>query len=377
VSASIIAAQRIKGNRCKKKSDTNNEITTKMFKIEESLLNRFDLIFVMSEPKDDKEYKNELVDMVLNEAMGKMDINEESEWPRERISAHLAFAKTFGSIEFTPEVDAILRKYFVFCTVNPNIPKWRTTARMYEGLRRLTAAHTRLMLRRKTKIFDAATTIFLSELSYPFGHLLEMTCELNDPLPGPDDESVGKILWLLKMPDEYYEIYEKEQSSIEDIENQLVTWINRETQKEPEEASEELSIIDASMDMTVEQPSIATVSFPSTSSAKKPKSTKKKTTAKKTQSSNKTSVTNHFKRKLTPNENQEPKSPKKSRVESNVPLVNDAIISNLSSLARAFEPPMKLPTEVNNDERDKENNLDKELEDELRALEEFDLFGDL
>lgn len=369
----------------KKKSDKNDEITSKMFKIEESLLNRFDLIFIMNEPKKDLNYKNHLIDMVLNEAMG-VNMEEETEWPRERITAHIAFAKTLGSIEFTPEVEAILRKYFFFCSVHPEIPKWRTSARMYEGLRRITAAHTRLMLRRKTKIFDAITTILLSELSYPLGYLLETTCELNDPLPGPDDETVEKILWLLKMPDDYYDIYEKEQSNVDDIEDHLVTWANRESQKEQQNVAEEHT--DGILDFS--KISMDTTASPSTLNiSKKPKPTKKPKAAKKTpqtsskkkkapdNSSTKASVVNHFKRKLTANDkSQESSPPKKSRVE---PIVNDAIISNLSSLVKAFEVP-EAPT-TPGDNRDKENqeekNYDKEIEDELKALQEFDLFSDL
>lgn len=381
MSASIIAAQRIKQNRVKKKSDSN-EITSKMFKIEESLLNRFDLIFIMNEPKNDKNYKNELIDMVLNEAMG-VNKEEETEWPRERITAHIAFAKTFGSIQFTPEVETILRKYFFFCTVHEDIPKWRTSARMYEGLRRITAAHTRLMLRRKTKIFDAITTILLSELSYPLGHLLDTACRLNDPLPGPDDETVEKILWLLKMPDDYYDIYEKEQSDMEDIENQLFNWTIRGSQNEQENAAEDVSMLENIMEVS----NIAMVSTtsPSTSSStKKPKTTKKQAAAKKTPQTGakkkkayaKAPIPNQFKRKLTTNDTrQKSNSPKKSKVE---PLVNDAIISNLSSLAKAFEGPETTPT--SNETRDKENqgnNFDKEVEDELKALQEFDLFSDL
>lgn len=347
-----------------------------MFKIEESLLNRFDLILMMNQPEKDLDYTEKVADFLFKEAMD-IDQEEASEWPRERVTAHISLAKTCSTIEFTPEVDKIIGKYYLFCSLHPNIPKWRTTTRMYEGLRRITAAHTRLMLRKKTKIFDAITAILLSELSFPLGYLLDINNQLNDLLPGPDDECVEKVLWLLKLDDALYDVYVEEQSNVaDDVEYQLIHWIHQ--QAKPKEnldttIEEQLSSEETHLDTSLlSEPAILPMPTLNTSKTIKKQMTAKKTPKipKKTKIIDKTpkEKSTIFKRNISCHEEN---SPKKSRVEAHEPLVNDAIVANLASLSKAFALP-----DFQQQITEKENNVDKHIEDELKALEGMDFLDD-
>lgn len=400
LSTSIIAAQRIKrGGRIRrllKKNEVMPEppITLKMFKLEESLLNRFDLIFVMNEPKHDKIFKRQIFNMIIDEVTEEIcDEDMESDnWPHERITAHIAFAKTYKSIAITNEVHQILLRYYQFCSMNRLIPKWRTTSRMYEGLKRITLAHARLVLRTETKMLDAITTIMLSEMSYPLGFLMENKLQLQDEFTGPSDDYVREVLHKLKLPPEFMQKYQEEQMNTTNISDQIFEMRKQLIQLEVEGESKKcdqvfdlfkkpkIQLPNSSRKVVAVKPKASDIKtknpikppLPSLMNQLKPGLTKKDN-VKRAVPKNQPKIS---KRKINV-ETLENVEVKKAKVEQ--PIFNDAIIANLASLSKQFSANTEMKCSTTTAPDNNSSGLDEErsmVQAELKALEDLNIFED-
>lgn len=387
LSTSIIASSHIKRNSYSRK---NQEVeASKMFRLEESLLNRFDLIFVMKEPKENDDYCQNIVDMIVDEATEDSSIEKKSD----RIIAHLSLAKTFNSVKMTTEVEKILFNYYIWCTRVEEIPKWKISMRMLEGLKRVTFAHARFMLRTVTKIIDAITTILLTEMSYPMGYFMGDQLLLNDDFFKPDDSYVFEVLKKLKL-EQYFNKYEQEQqdtsnviSTILEIEKRAKGFENEQefksinvkviANKDASEVENNLNIINNET-ICINQNSLPRKKASSTTNPRVLKAP-----AKKIANNKKIEKSTASKRKKTslPETESSLISPKK--LKQSEPVVNDAIIANLNSLAQLFSPPSTSKSDKTENSEvtcmtdNKDDDLVKKLEEELKALKEFDMFDDL
>lgn len=362
-----------------------------MFKVEESLLNRFDLIFVMTEPKHDKPYMKHIMNMIIDEVTEETceEDLESDNWPRERITAHIAFAKTYNSVKFSNEVDQILFRYFKFCSMHKQIPKWRTTSRMYEGLRRITLSHARLVLRTETKIFDAITTIMLTEMSYPLGFLMEKhTLQLQDEFMGPNDDYVTEVLQKLKLPSEFMQKYREEQLDTTNILDQIIEMRKKLDQTKVEEETEKCN----------QKPTIEIFKQNGSNEDKEgtnkannlklPLKNQLKSNLKKTKATSIMKSSILTKRKVHSTEIADKVEVKKAKIEEPI-LFNDAIVTNLASLSKQFstssdtngvytEGKCEITSTIPGD-GPQLNGFDEQsriIQAELKALEDLNMFED-
>lgn len=175
--------------------NTNLPIEADNIAMERSLLSRFDLVFEMvdiKEPVND----SKILEYILDDAT---NVLEAQKWSTERLKMHIIVAKEMRVV-MSAEATTILQQYFLYCERNDEIDVSRTTVRLFNNLERLTMCHAKLMLRTKTTIVDAVTTIMLTEATWSFGCLMPQLNVMSSHTPlGPSKQYIVEVLEKLNL----------------------------------------------------------------------------------------------------------------------------------------------------------------------------------
>lgn len=146
--------------------------------IHPALLSRFDIVLAMRSINDtewDHKVSNFIFDIDTS-------LKDKRLWTEDKIQSHLLAAREIIP-EFTDDVHAVLKSYYLFYRDCEKRDRTRTTVRFLDSLMRLTKAHACLVLRHHTKIVDALTVIQLMESSYNFGHLFKTASIITKDVP--------------------------------------------------------------------------------------------------------------------------------------------------------------------------------------------------
>lgn len=185
------------------KSETQDQ-ELKLLNMEASMASRFDLIFMLEKPCEN--YDDIIAGYILDKIVGcnQKKIAEEqaaacANWSLERLKLHVLCARGLD-VEITHEVFQVINKYFAFCQACEGINKSRTTIRQMISLQRLTISHAKLLLRKKTKLIDVLTAVWLMENSWTFGDLIEPVNFVISELPiGPSIDCNLHVLKTLRL----------------------------------------------------------------------------------------------------------------------------------------------------------------------------------
>lgn len=301
----------------------NAPLSDKNFDLEGSLRSRFDLIFELVDPKD-PEFDLKVMNHILGYAT--MDRMEMDSWTLEHLQMHVLVAKQM-TVTMSDAALSIIGEYYQFCRRQKDIDYSRTTMRMYQSLERLTMCHAKLMMRCKTKIFDAITVVMLMESSWSFGHLMTPHDVMQTFVPmGPTEDYIRTVLRKLNLEDL--------KDDGED-EQQIKPSVNKSRSYQP---SQEITIddIDKIFEDSDDEPVVTQKGDPGSSLSQPHASTSLHFQPLENDDflifTPPISTSTQFK---TQEESSSPQM-KKQKLQSPQPIVTDPILSNLNSLAAIF-----------------------------------------
>lgn len=139
------------------------------------LLSRFDLIFSLSDKKDES-FDKSLSSFILNGHVTKKSNNL---WQLDKLRTYISYCKKFKP-ELSAETQEILASYYKLQrSVDGSGGSVRTTIRLLESLVRLSIAHARLLNRNEVLPLDAAAVIILFENSLMKTHILDSEAQIS------------------------------------------------------------------------------------------------------------------------------------------------------------------------------------------------------
>lgn len=128
------------------------------------LLSRFDLVFIVRDPKSDA-WDAQLADFILNADNAEAEAAVAGLWSTEDLQRYVAFVKANCFPKITPGCHEILSRYYCLQRRADFADASRTTVRLLESLVRLSEAHARLMFKEAADEMDAIYAIKLCEES--------------------------------------------------------------------------------------------------------------------------------------------------------------------------------------------------------------------